>query len=1098
MKKNRLTIIGIVLVLAFGLLISRLFNMTLVNGQTYRDQADNTRKKQINEKAARGNIYDRNGELLAGNKAVYNLNVYKDRFNTVSKSEKNKVLLDLVHILEEDGVSYLDDFFLGVYVYKYDKNIDYFLNEETPTSKMVNIIDENQLISDIAKSRVEIGLTDNLYYYPINRIIDYLDSRGKSLPIEVKTDGKIEVNFVENDKYDELKRQGVITDKTTAFDLLMDTISKDKSLSYYLLEHPLTRKLVYDVCQEKGIETGIKLSEIEYMSDLKYIENKAKLNKLSNNITMDSKVKDDFISLVKDNTVDSLLTMVSFDEDKNPIVPAELLINQLNAIGVESEVTYEVDKENSTVKLVYSDGQARVETPVDYLIRLANENDILDKFIINSSVVDLAEKSLFNNSIYPRISRKDDEWKYIFEVEKADLLQKYDKEGKITAAELFNIYMDNYQLKGYGMYEAFGIISIYQKINAQGYKGYEPLTLAKNISDRTLVEVEEKMPKDLGFEIVVQPSRYYPNDNSFSHMLGYLGKISDEVEMKEYIENRKYSHDDVIGKTGLEESFEDTLRGVNGKTFVYTDVAGNTTDVIEKHDPIPGNNLYTTIDINFQKDVEAILRDLIYAKSKGIPYKSYYGDVRVIEVPEVESGAVVVTDLKTGGILASASYPDYDPNMFVNGISNNDWEQLTRYQDGSIYAGKPLMNLVTQGAMPPGSTFKTVTSLAALENGLDPNQPITCYGFIDLKNTRFNCLVYTNTGRTHGPTDLYRALQVSCNYYFYSLGLGYNPKKDGELDIKVSLSDIEETVDELGMNKVTGVEVNIPAESVGYSPSLYGKQNLVRSMLRDFLNKNLDKYVKDGVDKRDNEIKSDSKTILSWVENGGTMTRSEVISSVDSLGYEALEPLKGQYSGLADKIKYDYLDQAVWTDADSLNMVIGQGQNAYTPIQMNQLVATIANEGVRVKPTLVKEIKNYDNTKEVFKKDAEKTVTSFNPENFKHIKEGMRRAAVIDDNHKKLPFDIGVKTGTADSDSINPETGEVYKEFTWEIAFAPFKEPEIAVTFVVMQGKMSVDSALGVNDVIYSYYKNVKKDPEFKNEREVQVQVQDPKNNTNN
>lgn len=1086
MKKNRLTFIGLIVFVLFGILLFRLFNITMVNGEHYRDQADNSRKKQINEKAARGNIYDRNGKILAGNVPIYNLNVYLDRFRSVSNKEKNAALLDLIHILEEDGVSYLDDFLLGIYKYRYKNDKDYFKNKLAPVSKMVEIINKEDLVSDIIDSRTSIGNNQKYYYYPINRILDYLEERGKKVPVEVSTGDKITIKFIKNKEYKKLLEEGVISDGENAKEFLISLIKNDTSLFYYLLEHPLSRKLVYDLTKEKNIDTGIILTNTTFNSDIDYIENKARLNKLSNKVTLNSDVKSDFINLVKDNTLDYLLTMVSIDENKEAVVPAELLINQLNSLGVQTDITYKINEDNETINLEYTNEKNISDKPIDRLIRLAKENNLLDKFIVNKDIIYLSEKSLFDKNIYPKIIKSD--WKYAFEKDKKDLLddssmKKFDVDENTSADELLEAYMKKYELEDYSLYESFGIISVYHKINAKGYKAYEPVTLAQNIGERTLVEVEERMPKTLGFEIVVQPRRFYPYGNSLSHTLGYLGKISDEYEIKEYIEHRQYDGDDVIGKTGLEESFEDTLRGTNGHTIVYTDIYGNTTDTIEEVSPVPGNNLYTTIDINLQREVENILKDAIYAKKNGLPYKSFTGDFNFVQVPDIETAAAIVTDVKTGEVLASASYPGYDPNLFVNGISNNDWEELTKNKDTGVYSAKPLMNLVTQGAMPPGSTFKTVTSLAALDKGLDPNTHITCLGFIDIGNTRFNCLIYTMTGNTHGSIDLYDALKHSCNYYFYALGLGENPKIDGELNLKVELEDIENTVDKLGLNKPTGLEINIPKESVGFSPNLYGKQRLIKVMLREFLDNNLVKYAKSAQNKNEDALLKDIYEILSWVEKGPQMSRDEVIKSLDEMGYKSEDPLDDEYISLSDHIKYSYLNQAVWTQSDSMNMVIGQGQNAYTPAQINVLTATIASEGKKVTPTLIKKISNYDNTKDIFIKEKEETTVDIDPQHFKDVKEGMRRASTTLRNHESLPIETASKTGTAESGSINPRTGDYYESFGWEMSFAPVDNPEIAVTVVMVQGRASVNTSVLNSDIIYAYYKHVKKDSRFTNER---------------
>lgn len=532
----------------------------------------------------------------------------------------------------------------------------------------------------------------------------------------------------------------------------------------------------------------------------------------------------------------------------------------------------------------------------------------------------------------------------------------------------------------------------------------------------------------------------------------------------------------------MEESFEDTLRGSKGKKLVFTDVYGNTTDVIEETSSIPGNNLYTTLDINLQSSVEEILADAIDSIKHGSLYKSFYEDKILESSVEATSAASVVMNVKTGEILSLASYPSYNPNLFVNGISNYDWNKLNDYEDDDLYAPRPILNNAFQ-AYTPGSTFKIVMSLAALENGLNPNSTINNFGYIQLGSTRYNDLIYTLTGSAWGPLNLYDALKVSSNYYFYVLGLGYNPRQEGDNDIKVELKDVQSMTKRLGLQDPTNIEINVPFESSGLYPSIEGKKALIKSMLRIELDGKLEKYIKDGLNKSDNEISDDLRTILSWIDNGNSMTRDEVIDNIEKMGYKAEEPLEGKIDGLADIIKYSYLNMSVWTESDSVNMAIGQGQNAYTALQLVNLASIVANEGVKVQPTLVKEIKNYLNDKTIFSNEVKSETVDVNPEYFRDVKEGMRRASLYNGytNRKNLPFEVGSKTGTAQL-RVDPITGDELLAVS-ELAFAPYNDPEIAVFTVVIGGSVSSIANEINTDIIYSYFKYVKNDERFTNER---------------
>lgn len=661
MKRNRLIFISLVLLATFLVLIYRLFTLTVVRGDELREQADNNRTKQINHRAARGQIFDRNGNILAGNIAVHNLNVYKDRFNSIDQEDKNDTLNTLVHILEKGGVSYLDNFNIQIYEYIFKNQSEYFTNDKLPSQVVADLLNDDQIINMVMNSYTVIEGNKTLEYYPIFRVLNYLETSGKGLPIAVSTENGIDLEFIENERYKILENEGLISEKTRPEQLLLETISGDTSLILNLLEHPLSRKVAYEVLDDEGLVDNIGLTDYVFSFDIDYIEQKAKMHRINSQVTYNSSAKEDFVNLVKGSTLDRLLTMTMVEDSGDILIPAEYLINQINALGLESQVSYDYDQENDQVNLKFIDNEQRSESPTNYLIRIAQDNNLLDKFILHKDILPIAEQSLFAAGIYPRIY-KDPIWEYSAISDKSDFLPSSANENS-SAEDVINIYKERYKLEGYSKYETFAIISINNKANSSGYRAYEPITLAKNLGEATLIAVEEYLPKDLGFEVVQEPNRFYPNGNTFSHSLGYLGKISDQGLLNELVESRQYSSDDIVGKTGLEESFESTLRGKDGSTLVYADVSGNTTGVIEKVEPVAGNNLYTTIDLDFQKDVEDMLKNSILSKSTGQDYRSYHGLKKLKENDNSKSGAIVVSDVKTGEILAIASYPDIAPKM---------------------------------------------------------------------------------------------------------------------------------------------------------------------------------------------------------------------------------------------------------------------------------------------------------------------------------------------------------------------------------------------------------------------------------------------------
>ena len=199
-----------------------------------------------------------------------------------------------------------------------------------------------------------------------------------------------------------------------------------------------------------------------------------------------------------------------------------------------------------------------------------------------------------------------------------------------------------------------------------------------------------------------------------------MGPIATGDELDKYVNERGYLRDEVIGKTGIEESYEDNLKGKNGRSLVTVDSNGNRKQTISQSTSEPGDDVYLTIDKDLQEMAEKSLEEVLAAIRSGVPYESEYGTFTPIRpAPYAESGAVVVTNVKTGEVLAMASYPQYDPNIFSTGISSSDWESLQVEEGAGPLVPRPMLNIASQTAVMPGSTFKLVSALAALEKGLD-------------------------------------------------------------------------------------------------------------------------------------------------------------------------------------------------------------------------------------------------------------------------------------------------------------------------------------------------------------------------------------------
>ena len=239
------------------------------------------------------------------------------------------------------------------------------------------------------------------------------------------------------------------------------------------------------------------------------------------------------------------------------------------------------------------------------------------------------------------------------------------------------------------------------------------------------------------------------------------------------------------------------------------------------------------------------------------------------------------------------------------------------------------------------------------------------------------------------------------------------------------------------------------------------------------LQRSIRNYLKEDTILDEEELEIVIEEIISWTELEELISRNEVIRRLTALGIKAEVKLPGEREGLADKIKYTYLNQAGWNISDTLNVTIGQGQSAYTPIQMANYIATIANGGYLNKLTLIESIRNYDNSSLLYEHETKGELIGLNNyENLEHIKKGMRMVA-DDGTAKKVfqnfPVEVGVKTGTAEKSGVNPSSGETYDEFAWFVGFAPYDDPEIAVAAVIFQGGSGGYAAPMVRDIIAQY-----------------------------
>lgn len=1069
--KNRYNIIMLFLSLMFIVLSFRLATLTIVEGDKYRELSDTKRVKEIAITPPRGEIRDRYGRLLAGNKPSFTVQILKDELNIKDKKEKNKVILELVKLLEEDGVVYIDEFPIKLNTFHYVNESKLEIENVDPVDEIIDVIINNDLLAELLDTYYLGQREGHFLFLTANKAIHALESKGIDIPISTSLNGESVVyTFYENMDIEKWKEENSLPSEIEPKRAIINLINNDKSVIRKLIDHPISRELTYNMLNEKGLINNIKMEDFSLEFEEEYVKQKKHLMKNFNGVTMESSAKDDFVNIVLDTAISDLLESIIEKTGKDgkvikKIIPGEVLINLIEEKGEECLVTFNVDEKNKVTYKFKENKSSNVQSPIKYLIDKGKKTKAINEMILNKDIISKAQEILLSNGVNPKISIADlDNIEYVSINNKNEWYSRFKIPEKHNVEEAFNDLRKSYKISDdLSVYEVRSMLLIYEQLSKQGYRAYQPINIAYGIKDKTVAKIEEGGMDLPGVSVSIEPVRYYPMGSTAAHILGYLGKISQTNEIDKYVKEKKYSPNDIIGKTGVEEKFEDQLKGEEGIKKVEVDVFGNTINVLDEEKATPGNNLYLTIDAKLQQVAEESLKYSLEQIQKGGTYESKwgnykYGTNRKKGRPYVNatSGAVVAIDVKTGEVLALANYPAYDPNLFATGISSADWASLFPENEDDPLAPRPLYNISIQTAIQPGSTYKIITGLAALEKGLSPNKTIRDMGYVDIGNKRFGCWLWNSHRGTHGPENIYDALRDSCNYYFYSVVMGKNPRTGENLGMKVNIEDIVALSKEFGLNDKTGIEINIPNETHGGVPDPAVKIASTKALLKRYLKQNIKNYIKEDVKITDKQLTKNIEEIVSWIDLEEVLTRGEVIRRLDKMGIDPEKKVNGERQGLADRIKYDYLNQAKWNIVDTLNISIGQGENSYTPIQMANYVATLANGGYRHKVSVVDNIKNYDNT--MVLQDIEnkgERIELNNYDNLDHVKIGMRK--VVSEGTARsifpnFPVSVAAKTGTAQKSGINPATGDTYDDFAWFVAFAPYEEPEIAVAVVLFQG----------------------------------------------
>lgn len=483
-----------------------------------------------------------------------------------------------------------------------------------------------------------------------------------------------------------------------------------------------------------------------------------------------------------------------------------------------------------------ADNLSAYKLKIDLSVDVSGLNDMLLNIIriLDENGEEFVDTFPISN-IYP--------YEFLFSSETAEKRWKTDMgmtgdELNLNSAETLEYFRDKFEIpKGLEPDIEKKLLSGREQIYIQRYRKYNMVTLSGKVGYKTIMKIEEQKNLFPGIFIEAEAERNYPQGEAFSHILGYVGSINDE-ELKE-MEAHGYTINDKIGKIGIEKAFELILRGIDGKKAVEVDASGNRINEIKTSEPQNGGDVYLTIDSVLQNKVFNILKENLKdtviksIKSGKITLRELYESMEkggMFSAEEIESikklsmneliekissdelkinelnvdpctGSVVVMDVNTGEVLALVSFPSYDNNQLVNEFNNEYYQKLLK--DSTT----PLINRPLMERKAPGSVLKMTSAIAGLETGvINENTVIYDKGiYKDAGKPYAKCLIYSRYGATHGATDVRKAIEVSCNYFFYELAYHLGNSKEGTtLD---SIEIFDEYMEKFGLNDYSGIEI---------------------------------------------------------------------------------------------------------------------------------------------------------------------------------------------------------------------------------------------------------------------------------------------------
>lgn len=741
---------------------------------------------------------------------------------------------------------------------------------------------------------------------------------------------------------------------------------------------------------------------------------------------------------------------------------------------------------------------------------------------------------------------------------------------KIPVEEVYKKLLEVYKIdteKYKDLKEQRRLMIVKDSIKMQSFSGYKPVMIANNLSKEAAFEFEQKKSNMPGISVETQPMRYYPGGEIGSAFLGYISKINPWE--KEKFEEKGYDvSTDNVGKAGLEGAYENYLKGAKGQEIIEVNKQGRKVKTLVEADSYPGKTLQLNIDKNIQEVAEKSLDDTMKdMQKKGIMGTS--------NVKNATRGAAIVLNAKTGQVLALASRPGYDPNVFTvpglltpelsdkyfnpnleemgkayiakNGLINKkgvlkDNEMslpaqerakilldrmfpidtkiegnTTQREDLYDIFPKPFYNYASLALIPPGSIFKPVTALAGLTEGvIDSNTKILDNGKYNkrYKDYKGACWIYNQRHGSHGAINVEKALEVSCNYFFFDVADRLYDKYGENV---AALDLIAKYAWKFGLGvppnsdfkPTTGIEI---AENFGQVYNYESSKNRLASVylnqLAEFLSKgissmnasshytafNISQVKESGTDKEIEQIKKTNEKKKVLVEaikeemkadkrgsEEDVVTKmkglvKDVINSSQQLkdvGYTAedIEDIS-----IAIYLSINDTRTNIGSAANAYDASIGQGMNFFTPLQLASYMSTLVNGGNRYELQLVNKIIDpvTEETTEIKPKLIDKV--DIDPKALDAIKRGMKDVTQGEQGTALnafigFPIANGGKTGSANvNEEVEAAIGKT--AYATYLGFAPYDDPEIVVCVVIFDGGSGGYGAPVARAVYEQYFKD--------------------------